>query len=593
MNKHFIFPILFIAAFSGCRSKEKTAPVSSPSNVEPQRIFAALKQPAAISPLKNLLSDSSERILQKYILDNEYSLTSTEHFTLSKNYALWFGNDAQSKAFASEQFGMANYVMFRIDTSTLAFENALKLYEIANDSAGMARSYSLLGTLAEINSEYASSIQLQYKALQLHEALKDTVGIMEAKVELAYIIGNKGNIEIANQLMKEAEGYFIRKKDSIELSALYNSMAEIHYVNHNYVAARKYTDECLKIRTALQDSLKLSISINFLGLLNMSANNWDKAIESFEKAIQVRVKLKQDEQPVLLHNLATCYFKKGNYPKAIELYLRSISVSKNNPEYLLTNKNSYKFISKSYEALNQFEKALEAQTTYYQLKDSIDQKVNSIQVHELTLKYQNREKEKAYQDSLTGIEKARYFNLLLVSASGIIIILLLISIYLIRQRNRKRAEYKEKQLKNIEKELVLRQEQLLTFTSQLADRSRIIQELENALNDHPPSPPESEDEVVLEQLLQMKILTEDDWRVFRLQFELAFPGLMLRLHARYPFLTGAEQRTFLLIRLCSGTREIAELLGISLESVRKAKYRLKKKLNLGENTSIDEFIRQF
>jgi hypothetical protein len=98
---------------------------------------------------------------------------------------------------------------------------------------------------------------------------------------------------------------------------------------------------------------------------------------------------------------------------------------------------------------------------------------------------------------------------------------------------------------------------------------------------------------VFEQLLQMKILTEDDWRVFRQQFEHAFPGLMLRLHARFPFLTGADQRTFLLIRLCSGTREIAELLGISIESVRKAKYRLKKKLNLGENTSIDEFIRQF
>jgi DNA-binding CsgD family transcriptional regulator len=209
------------------------------------------------------------------------------------------------------------------------------------------------------------------------------------------------------------------------------------------------------------------------------------------------------------------------------------------------------------------------------------------------MRYQNQEKEKSLKATIQRAEQVKRYNILLTTFAGVIIILLVLSLYLVRQGNRKNVALKEEQLQNVRKELEIRQEQLITFTQQLADRSRVIQKLESQIQGEPISTFEPEDEHAFDHLLQMKILTDEDWRVFRLQFDQAFPGLMLRLHARYPFLTGAEQRIFLLIRLCSDTREIADLLGISTESVRKAKYRLKKKLGLSENIAIDDFIRKF
>jgi DNA-binding CsgD family transcriptional regulator len=45
-----------------------------------------------------------------------------------------------------------------------------------------------------------------------------------------------------------------------------------------------------------------------------------------------------------------------------------------------------------------------------------------------------------------------------------------------------------------------------------------------------------------------------------------------------------------LIRLQSSNKEMANMLGITLEGVKKAKQRLRKKMNLDDNTTIEDAI---
>ena len=95
------------------------------------------------------------------------------------------------------------------------------------------------------------------------------------------------------------------------------------------------------------------------------------------------------------------------------------------------------------------------------------------------------------------------------------------------------------------------------------------------------------------ELLFFKILTESDWEVFKKRFENIYPEFLIILRNYCTKLTAAEQRLFLLIKLKFNTREISNVLGISGESVRKSKYRLKKKLNLNKENSLEEFIYRF
>jgi DNA-binding CsgD family transcriptional regulator len=94
-------------------------------------------------------------------------------------------------------------------------------------------------------------------------------------------------------------------------------------------------------------------------------------------------------------------------------------------------------------------------------------------------------------------------------------------------------------------------------------------------------------------LFNQHILTEADWLAFKSAFEKAYPGYLIRLRRAYPGITNAEERLFLFIKLNLGTKESANMLGISATSVKKYRNRLRRRMNLAEEVDLEIFIRTF
>ncbi len=94
-------------------------------------------------------------------------------------------------------------------------------------------------------------------------------------------------------------------------------------------------------------------------------------------------------------------------------------------------------------------------------------------------------------------------------------------------------------------------------------------------------------------LYNHKILTDSDWLTFKTQFEKAFPDYPARVRKVYPTISEAEERLFLFIKLKLKNKESAAILGISPDSIKKTRTRLRKRLDLldemGLNTHIDHF----
>lgn len=96
----------------------------------------------------------------------------------------------------------------------------------------------------------------------------------------------------------------------------------------------------------------------------------------------------------------------------------------------------------------------------------------------------------------------------------------------------------------------------------------------------------------MEKMASATILTEEGWNYFKGLFEQVHPGYVERLRMKYTGLSPAETRMLILARLSLPSREMAQMLGISMDSLRKARYRLRKKLNLEEETGIDTLVQQ-
>jgi hypothetical protein len=125
------------------------------------------------------------------------------------------------------------------------------------------------------------------------------------------------------------------------------------------------------------------------------------------------------------------------------------------------------------------------------------------------------------------------------------------------------------------------------FTRHLLEKSYLITDLQTQLKSNSGKPISSEER---EQMYKTNILTQADWEVFKQRFEQAYPGFQQKLETYFTQLSPNELRLILLAKMGLTTAtEVAPMLGISAEAVRKARYRLRKKLDMPD-ASLEDIL---
>lgn len=85
-------------------------------------------------------------------------------------------------------------------------------------------------------------------------------------------------------------------------------------------------------------------------------------------------------------------------------------------------------------------------------------------------------------------------------------------------------------------------------------------------------------------------MSADDTARFRQSFMALYPGFIDRLKARCPGLTTGDENLCMLIRIGQSTDDIALALGISKASANSARYRIRKKMGLTKDESLDDIV---
>lgn len=102
----------------------------------------------------------------------------------------------------------------------------------------------------------------------------------------------------------------------------------------------------------------------------------------------------------------------------------------------------------------------------------------------------------------------------------------------------------------------------------------------------------AEKEEIAEKLRKYTILTEDHWNEFRHLFEKVQKGFFDKLKQKYPELTPAEQRLLALLKLKLSRREMAMMLGIAIDSIKKARQRIRRKMHVQDDHELEELVDQ-
>ncbi|MBD0260870.1 MAG: hypothetical protein ICV83_34555, partial [Cytophagales bacterium] len=158
------------------------------------------------------------------------------------------------------------------------------------------------------------------------------------------------------------------------------------------------------------------------------------------------------------------------------------------------------------------------------------------------------------------------------------------------QAERENARLQERKLTQ---ELELKNKKLTSYSINFIQKTELLEELRcgiDQLKKNKVIQPASMLFSGLHRLVELYSLIEREWEEFKLHFEEVHKDFYRLLKAHHPDLTTHELKLCTLIKLTMSLKESANLMGISPESVKKARHRLRKKLNLPAEASLTDYI---
>lgn len=147
---------------------------------------------------------------------------------------------------------------------------------------------------------------------------------------------------------------------------------------------------------------------------------------------------------------------------------------------------------------------------------------------------------------------------------------------------RARIEMNQKEISKISSQYIANQNMLI-------EKTRTLELLEKELVK---TGPRNRDELV--KLIKSANVSSKNadkvWADFKMHFDLGFDGFYERLQQKHPNLTIQEQRHCAFIKMNMSSKETATVSGSSLDAVKKARTRLKKRINLPDDLSLYDYF---
>lgn len=495
------------------------------------------------------------------------------------------------------------------------FEKAKKHFSTSSqtmlqngDSASAGHALNWLGATETYLGDFVGANKTHLRALSVYESLKDSAGIFATMREIASANYRQNNFKKAEEYLSKCLEYYKSQSSNIALASTYLTLGEMYHIQGDISQFRYYNLLALKTFEDEKYAEGIAQTYNNMAVSEMTAGNFQGAKTWLLKSKALTDSTGDSLQtPIQLYNIGVCEIETGNLAEGKVLLLKSLALNAARKMQGEITVRSYARLASVAELSGDYKSAAEYLKAKQSVSDSLYSIENKKDIEEIQIKYETQKKENELQAlKLAEKQKESWIWILSIGLVSLVLLSLLTGMLLFTRSKRREEklkleeELRDAELARVQQELDFHKKQLVDYVDTLREKTQQIKSLEENLSTQ--SSPEILAEIIetdheanesIDSLFGFKILTEEDWMRFKKYFDNVYPGLIQRLRETHPDTTAAEQRLFMLLRLNSDSREIAEMLGISMDSVRKTKYRLKKKLGLKEEENLDDFVKRF
>lgn len=478
------------------------------------------------------------------------------------------------------------------------------------------------------------------QSIAYHQKAIDYTVAHNMPVENAIYLHKKGLYYFIFNHNTDACQYFLQAMDKFkqvgfgnvpDISIYILEQAKFYYVLKDLVTAKPLLETALRYPI---NNIRVKINvINTIGLIHREFRQFPQAINYFNQALNIAVAKKDSAWiGITTGNIGSVYFMQGDYARAMPyltadyresiaykqfsnaaltlLRLSRISLESgklkeagerlDSVEVLIHKSVGEDVLSlwvdvyKQREELNkrtgQYQAAVTYAEKYQVLKDSLAKRNSIAAIERVKLTW---EAEK-YRGQISRLNTNADVEAFKRNAIVCIFILVFIIVILLFNRYRLNARREQEMLlirkKRVDEKLKSAADALQEYTENLKQNNAQIERYKAEIAALKTRSTDKAGAENLEKLMQAHIMTDESWSEFKKLFIKVHEGFFTKLRNSYPYLTDTDMRLLSLVKLNLNNREMANMLGITIEGIKKSKQRLRKKMQLPADMDIEQVV---
>lgn len=464
-------------------------------------------------------------------------------------------NDKRTIGVCLQQMGEICYSQGHFAQSLEYHQQAYKIFSQLNEKSLLAENFNDMGIVYYQNIDKKSSRKQYDQALRLYKEDNNKVGLGDTYGNIGHLYEKEQRYDSAFYYQRHALKEYSNVSHKQGMAKIYENLGSIFEDLARYDSARYYFDRSLELYKVVNNKVSSIEVINNIGDILRKTGLYREGLVYSQLALKMSVDTKNEYQQA----------------------------------------SAYRDISKSYNLLDRNDSAFHYMELSRKHLLHIYSDQNNRQMSFLQIIYDTDKK----NDEIARLENNRKLNLIISIAVVVVVILLIVMFILTISRQRLKLREntaiaeKNEQLQQAQLEqLELKSKELTTHTLQVIQHNHFLESLRLKL-DEMIKEDKRDQKKQLQQLVRQinqNINHDQQWKDFTTVFEQLHQSFFDSLKAYCDDLTVNDIRLIALLKMNMSSKDMAVIFGISQDSLRVARYRLRKKLNIGQGDNLSSFI---
>ncbi|MCD6018434.1 MAG: protein serine/threonine phosphatase [Bacteroidetes bacterium] len=359
-------------------------------------------------------------------------------------------------------------------SENLSFKKEISYYDLAEQYNSLAN--------------YKKSLETFYKAEQFAQTFqspKKEQVLAEINTGLASVYSNLNNNDLAISKAENSLQYYNQLNDTTYIAITILNIGNYYYRKNAFDEALLKYRLAETLFKAHKDSMYLPDCYNNIGSILHQLKKYEEALSYYTKSYDQILRNTPDDTysiAVALLNIGQCYQSSGDIRKGLEYTLKSMDLFEKIDDLVNLN-NAYFNAAIMYQLLGDLKNSNLYYLNYAVLKDSISNRETRSAIHEMSIKYETRQKEK--ENSVLTLENKNKKQFIYFALGACALLLCLVFFIFKGYRTKQKANQElenKNSIINQQKTLVEKQKAIVEEQHQdITDSIKYAQRIQGAI----------------------------------------------------------------------------------------------------------------